>query len=133
MSKVYDTVARALRLIGVQDARKPVKPEDMQTGIEALNSMCARWEANGTSIGWSAVSNPNDDLPVMDYQRDAIDYCLALQLAPEYLVDPPIAVVAGATRGLSELRRDVAVASLLRPDGLGWGRYDIYTDSYVSY
>ena len=131
MAKVQEIVARALRLIQVQDARQPVKAVDMQTGISALNGMCARWEANGLSIGWRPVSNPSDDMPCPVEAEEAITFNLALTLAPEYGTEPPAVVVGTAARGLGDLRADVKAANPLRPDrGLTPHGYDTRTDRF---
>jgi len=131
MAKVEAIVGRALRLIHVVDPRQPVQPIDMQTGITALNAMCRRWEANGMAIGWSDVSAPDQDMPVPGESEEAIAFNLAATLAPEYDQMPSPVVLTAAARGLSELRRDVAVANPLSPDRgvIGWG-YDTRTDSY---
>lgn len=131
MAKVQEIVARALRLIQVQDARQPVKAVDMQTGIAALNSMCARWEANGLAIGWRPVANPSDDMPCPVEAEQAIAYNLAITLAPEYGTEPPAVVVGTAARDLGDLRADVKAANPLRPDrGVLQHGYDTRTDRF---
>lgn len=131
MAKVQEIVARALRLIQVQDARQPVKAVDMQTGIAALNSMCARWEANGLAIGWRPVSNPSEDMPCPPEAEEAIAFNLALTLAPEYGTEAPGIVVGAAARGLSDLRADVKAANPLQPDrGVLPHGYDTRTDRF---
>lgn len=131
MAKVQEIVARALRLIQVADARQPVKAVDMATGISALNSMCARWEANGLAIGWRPVGNPSEEMPCPLEAEEAIAFNLALTLAPEYGTDPPAVVVGGAARGLSDLRVDVKAASPLSPDrGVLPRGYDTRSDAW---
>lgn len=110
MATVSSTIARALRLIAVIDAQEDVNPKDSQTAIEALNAMMARIEANGLALGWAPVSNPSDDLPVPVEAEQFVPYALALILAPEYGVEPPLAVAQFADMGLRELQRDRFVA-----------------------
>ncbi|KAF1698357.1 hypothetical protein CSC62_05465 [Pseudoxanthomonas jiangsuensis] len=131
MAKVQEIVARALRLIQVQDARQPVKAVDMQTGISAMNAMIGRWEANGLSLGWAPVANPSDDMPCPPEAEEAIAANLAITLAPEYGTDVSPVVAAMAARGMSDLRADVKAANPLLPDRgvLSYG-YDTRTDRW---
>lgn len=115
MASVAAIIARSLRLIGVHDPGEPLESTDVQTGIEALNAMCTRWEANGNAFGWSNVSNPSDEMPSPPELDSCIAFNLALELAPEYDVQPPIVVSTRAGELLSDLRRDVAVAMPIEP------------------
>ncbi len=129
MAKVEAIVGRALRLIGVVDPRQPVQAVDMQTGIAGMNAMLRRWEANGLTLGWNDVSAPDEDMPCPAEAEEAIAAHLAMTLTPEYGEAPSPVVAAMAIRGLSELRRDVLVASPLRyHERRG---YDMRTDSYI--
>lgn len=115
MTATSSLVARSLRLIQVIDVVQPVKPQDMTTGIEALNSMMRRWEANGIAMGWQPVVNPSDVLPFPEEAEEAVAYNLAVRLAPEYGTDIAPAVIGGAISFLDDLRRDQAVATPIRP------------------
>lgn len=115
MTTVAKAVARALRLIQVIDPNQTVKASDMETGIEALNAMMQRWEADLLSLGWSAVSSPQDVMPIPVEAEQAVAYNLALMLAPEYGVNPLPAVVEYARSGLNDLLRDQAVATPILP------------------
>lgn len=113
--KVENLIARSLRLIQVIDPQQAVKATDMATGIDALNGMMARIEADGTALGWSPVANPSDDLPLADEMTQAIAYNLAVNLASEYGVTPLPAVQGMAVTGMADLLRDVAVATPIQP------------------
>jgi len=113
--KVENLIARALRLIQVQDPLQDVKAQDMEAGIDALNGMMRRVEADGIALGWSDVANPSDVLPLPDEALQAITYNLAIVLAPEFGVQPMPAVIAIATAGMNALMRDVAVATPIQP------------------
>ena len=130
MATVEETVSRALRILRVIDARQPVKPADMSTGILALNGLMRRWEANTLSLGWSDVSNPSDVMPVPDEALDAIAYNLAMRLRPEYgsTMDPD--TIEFARQGLADLRRDQKRATPLER-GNGGGSYNTRSDSYL--
>lgn len=115
MAKVAAIIARSLRLIGVHDPGEPLEATDAQTGIEALNAMCRRWEANGNAFGWSDVSNPSQDMPSPPELDECLAFNLALKLAPEYDATVPVGVAAQANDLLNDLRRDVAVATPIEP------------------
>lgn len=111
--KVAQVINRALRLIKVLDAAESAEGEDAATAIEALNAMCTRWEANGLSLGWVNVANPDEDLPAPDEAELAIAYNLALILSPEYEASPSQLVFKGAEDYLRDLRRDRIVSNPL--------------------
>lgn len=111
MTEVADIVKDALVLIQVQNPVQPVKPQDMAAGIRALNRMCGRWEADGTSLGWSNVSSPGDTLPAPEEAEEAIVYNLAVRLAPRYGVEPMSTVGGPAISFYQDLLRDQAVAT----------------------
>lgn len=112
--KVAQIINRALRLLKVLDAAEAAEGEDAATAIETLNALCTRWEANGLTLGWSNVSNPDDDLPAPDEAELALAYNLAVLLAPEYEAEPSRFVVEGASRYLMDLRRDRMVTNPLK-------------------
>lgn len=130
MAKVEETVAAALRILRVIDARQPVKPADMSTAIKALNRMMRRWEANTLSLGWSDVENPSDDMPVPDEALEPIEFNLAVRLRPEYgtTLDPD--TLQMARQGKADLQRDQKRATPLER-GRGFSSYNTETDSYI--
>lgn len=115
MTTVSKIVARALRLIQVIDPTQTVKDQDMETAIEALNAMMQRWEADLLSLGWSPVSSPQDEMPIPLEAEQAVPYCLAVILAPEYGVTPLAQVIQLANSGFADLLRDQAVATPILP------------------
>ena len=115
MTTVSKIVARSLRLIQVIDPSQTVNDQDMETGIEALNAMVQRWEADLLSLGWSPVASPQDVVPIPLEAEQAVAYCLAVMLAPEYGVSPLPSVVQLANSGYADLLRDQAVATPIRP------------------
>ncbi len=129
--KVANLISRSLRLLQVINANETPKAKDYETGIETLNSMVSRWEANGIPLGWSPVSAPDDTVPAPDSAHDAIAYHLALRLRPEYgaSVDPDVFQTAQSL--MADVLRDVYTSqdnsqATNAPTG---GRWNIYTDS----
>lgn len=107
-------VKDALVLIQAQNPRQPVSAQDMTDGIRALNRMVQRWEADGTSLGWSPVSNPGDVLPAPDEAEEAIVYNLAIRLAPQFGATVMPEVAGPAMSFYADLLRDQAVATPMR-------------------
>lgn len=128
MATTADIVSRALRILGVLDPHEPAEAQDFDSALSALNAMAARWEANGIALGWTAVNDPDDPLPVPVEAEEALAYNLAVRLRSEYGLALEGDVIELARDGLSLLRRDRAIAN-----PLGWDRchgyYDVYTDS----
>lgn len=117
MSEVGEIVRDALQYLGVLDAAGPISAEDMQISIRQLNMMMRRWEANGLSLGWNDVENPNDDLPAPPEAEQAIGYNLAMMLNGRFKI--PLGeladVIQFANAGYADLLRDQAVATPIRP------------------
>lgn len=115
MTTVAAIIERSLRLIGCHDPGEPLEPTDASTGIEAMNAMCTRWEANGQSLGWSNVSNPSQEMPSPPELDSCIAFNLALEVAPEYDVQPSVIVMTRAGEFVADLRRDNEVATPIQP------------------
>ncbi len=132
MAKVERIVTRALRVLRVVDATETPEAEDMASGIDALNDMMARWEADGVSLGWAPVEGPADELPAPTEAEEAIRLNLAIALRPEYGFELGQDVYMRAEAGLAALRRDVLSANPLhmRTRQPCASRYNIRTDEF---
>lgn len=138
MTLVSSIVASALRKIRVIDAESVPSASQMTTGIDAMNRMIMRWQADGTQIGFSPVAMPDDVIPAPIESELTIIYALALELGMEYGVAPSADVIGLARNYMGALLRDQMVSTPLRansngspwPDA-GWGfGYNVYTDGY---
>ena len=134
--KVDALIKRSLRLIRVIDVKQSLKAVDFQTGLEALNGMATRWEADGVSIGWSNVENPSDDVPAQDEVLDALAYNLAVRLRPEYGVELDPDVMTTAAILLASVYRDVLNSNPVMNESTGpmpnsgYSGYSAYYDGY---
>jgi hypothetical protein len=108
MSTVDSVVRAALLHLRVIPARQPIKAQDMADGIDALNRMMTRWEADGVALGWHEVSSPGDDLPVPPEAEEAVGYNLALRLRAAWGADLDPDVIEFAREGLAAILRDIA-------------------------
>lgn len=135
MATVLDVTRSALRKLQVLDPRQVPSADDQASGLETLNNMMLRWEADGTAMGWTPLSNPSDVLTVPDECLEAIIYNLAVRLAPEYDREPSETVASLAVSGLQEILRDRMVEMPLiqildTPLGTRTGKYDTLTDTW---
>lgn len=76
-----ELVAQSLGLILVRSADVPLEPDEQQDAFTQLNNMMAAWNL---ALGYTAVSNPSDDITVIDGALDAMVQNLALKLSPQY-------------------------------------------------
>lgn len=132
MATVDTLLKRAFRLIRVADAAESIPGSDATNAITILNELMARWEEDGISLGWAGVSGTGDTVPAPDSALRAVAYNLAIELAPEYGVEPSAEVVRGAIDGMADLRRD-SIKHTLSPSssshlpGDSGGAFDINT------
>ncbi|HEY9250586.1 MAG TPA: packaged DNA stabilization gp4 family protein [Rariglobus sp.] len=131
MSKVGEVVKDALLLLRVVDADEAPEARDSEDAIRTLNLMMTSLEAEGVSVGWTNVSNPDDDMPSPPENEQGITYLLATRLRPKYGVTIDPDVLQGAAEGLAAIRAQVASADFSRvsypdlPAGQGqpWGAW----------
>ncbi len=108
MATVASIVSRSLRLIGVLDAAETPAAIDIQTGIEVLNAMCVRIEADGIAMAWTPVALPSDVLPAPVEAEEPLAYLLAVRLAHDFRAQISPEVSVGAEEGLGKLQADMA-------------------------
>ncbi|WP_286075696.1 packaged DNA stabilization gp4 family protein [Stenotrophomonas sp. 59] len=131
MSKVSEVIRDSLLLLRVVDADEAPEAKDAEDAIRALNLMMTTLEAEGLSLGWSAVSKPDDVMPVLPEAEEAITYLLATRLRAKYGVAMDPDVFQMAQDLLGNLRAQVASADYSRisyPDlpvgqGQPWGAW----------
>lgn len=114
MALVADILRDALRHLRVADASQALQADDARDAMRALNMMVRRWEADGLSLGWQDVSNPDDVLPAPAEAEEALGYNLALRLRASYGVTLDPDVIELARQGLAALSADVAATEYLR-------------------
>lgn len=73
-------INRAIRLAGASK-QDMILPEN---GIEALNALATRWEANGIDLNWTTVTAVADVLGASASDLECLAYNLACDLAREY-------------------------------------------------
>lgn len=106
MASATDLISRALRILTVIPIGDPVPSEYTDASLVALNAMMARWEADGITVGWTAVSSPGATLTVPAEAEQAIAYNLAANLASEFGFPITDLIVAMADGEYRRIQRD---------------------------
>ena len=113
--KAVELIGRSLRVLRVIDPFEPVDPVLFENAVTALNGMLTRWEANGVSLGWQNVSQPDDVLPLPPEAEEAVMFNLAVTLRPEFGATMDQDTLGMAKNGLNALRRENEVATPIQP------------------
>lgn len=82
--------------LGVKPAEQPLEAHAFQQGVRFLNRMMERLDAEGVSLGFTVVSNPDDLITVSPGAIEGIIFNLAVTLAPSFskIVTPELALNA---------------------------------------
>lgn len=114
MTAVAQIVRDALSILRVVDATEAPEAEDERDAIRSLNLMVRAWEADGLSLGWSDVSNPDDEIPIPPENEEAVAYNLAKRLQSRYGVSMSVIDLDIANQGLASISAQVASADYSR-------------------
>lgn len=131
MATNLQTIERALRLATILDVEGTATAAMGVIGLKTLNQMLIRWEANNIPLGFTAQTSLAAAIPVPDEALSAVDYNLAVEIAPEFGTSAPAHVVSLANNYLLAVQRDAFIVS---PNDLSnmpgaRGRWDINSDS----
>ena len=126
---VNDLIRRSLRSIGVLNHAEEPTAEEASDALQTLNDMLNAWIYEGMDLEFAADLVLTDALPYPDDHAAAFRYALAVELAPEFGVQPPPAVLAMAasykealkTRYLDPdtLAADAFLSPIYNPNGSG--------------
>jgi hypothetical protein len=138
MATVGNIIKRALGKLNAFDSGEALPSADSSDAIDNLNTMMTRWEADGLASGWVNVANPSDDMPTPPELDGAIVWNLAIELAPDYDMEPSQVVVNRAGIYMAALERDRYVEAPIysendAPMGSGmasWSNYYMKTGGF---
>lgn len=82
--KKRQLVTQAFEEIGLASYVFDLTPEQLQSAVARMDAMVHSWEANGVRIGYSAVSDLDEDSGIVDGANEAVYLNLAVRLAPSY-------------------------------------------------
>ena len=84
METAQTVINDALQEILVQASEQPIQPVDFQTARRYLNRMMSSFDAQGISLGYTKVANPNDIITIPDGAIEGVIFNLAVRLLPQY-------------------------------------------------
>lgn len=102
---VLDLVTGSLRSIGVIGETQTPSAEQGQSAVTALNDLMASYEEDQIELGWNPKATTADTVELPLGHVEAIKSLLAMKLAGDYGVDPPVSVADAASRGYKRLLR----------------------------
>jgi hypothetical protein len=105
MATAQTVINAAARKLSVFDSGNQLTAQQTADAIEALNNMMAKFESDGIALGWTPAASAATTITAPDYTLEAIEYLLALRIAPEWGVEPSIGVQSGAKSGMEQLKR----------------------------
>jgi hypothetical protein len=89
MATARDVVQRALRIISVVAIDEPATAEMSDNTLQALNAMLKGWKAHGVDVNHDTdyrLSSTFETTTLTDQYEDAVTFCLAKKIAPEFSV-----------------------------------------------
>lgn len=84
MAKASKVISRALSLIGVKSSETDVTDQEMTDAIDALNDIMFALDIDGIKIGYTEVTDKDDEVTVPDSTLGYVKSSLAIALAAEY-------------------------------------------------
>lgn len=106
MEKVSDIVKDALFEISILGVEAPAEPNEVNIGMRYLNRMLTALDARGVSLGFTEVSQINDDVTVPAGANEAIVDLLAMKMWRQFNDDGapvPADLAQRAREGLKTL------------------------------
>lgn len=100
-------ITRALYLLGASSPIKPASPEIKSECLKSFNDMVERWGREGNEIYLTRADVLGDEVNNDEWANAAIQYCLAVEIAPICRVPVPPDVMARQ----KELMRDLVATS----------------------
>ncbi|MBD2791571.1 packaged DNA stabilization gp4 family protein [Xenorhabdus szentirmaii] len=113
-----DLVQAALRKLGVaSDATlTDIEPQSMEDAVNDLEMMMAEWYQGGAGIDasyrFANADNPpaeGDEHGLKQSAISAVVHNLALRIAPDYAIEPPVKIVSTARYGKELLYKNSAL------------------------
>ena len=133
MTTVREIVIDALEDLVVQSDEAPIEASEGKAAVRALNSLMAKLEAKGYSLGYTITDSLDDEVTIPAGAVDGVIAMLAVRLAPKYKTgDIPPTLYKAEKEGEDTIAH-IAVdpGSMDLPSTLPVGSGNDYPDSNV--
>ena len=111
-----ELINRSLRLLSVIQAGETPAESETSDAIPAVNGMLEAWRTMGIDLEFLPFTTLDDVIPYPEDHLSAFAYNLAIELAPEYGVEPSTAVGARAGSYFRALQAQYADPDILTID-----------------
>lgn len=127
-----DLIKQSFYRMGIRDNQSELEAEDINRGLEILNLLMWRLEADGLQITWVEATNPTDPLYILDKHKRGMIYILGVDICAEYQISVTPMNAALATDAYDSMLRDAYADAPVRnnvnqlPIANGyWNNFDI--------
>lgn len=110
-----DLIKRAMRSLGVLHHAESPTADEAADALNTLNDMLNSWRLEGIDLE-HIEGELTDEVPYSNESIPAIRYNLAMELAPEFGVEPSMVIVARATNAYRALQAEYSDPDELRAD-----------------
>ena len=104
MATVEQVAKSSLQKILVQGSEAPYEADEYQDFMFAMNNLLARWESDGIHLGYTPVSSLSDEVTVPDGALQGVIAVMAVEVAPDYGVEPSQSLAISAAAGMETIR-----------------------------
>lgn len=88
MNTVGDLIKASFYRTGIRDSNMEIEGDDLNRGLDILNMLMHRLEADGLQISWVDATSVDDVLYVLDKHKRGLVYILGMDLLIEYQLSP---------------------------------------------
>jgi hypothetical protein len=106
MNTVGDLIKASFYRTGIRDSNMEIEGDDLTRGLDILNMLMHRLEADGLQISWVDATSVDDVLYILDKHKRAMVYILGMDLLVEYQLSPTELFAMNASEGYATMLRD---------------------------
>lgn len=106
MNTVGDLIKASFYRTGIRDSNMEIEGDDLTRGLDILNMLMHRLEADGLQISWVDATSVDDVLYILDKHKRAMVYILGMDLLVEYQLSPTELFALNASDGYATMLRD---------------------------
>lgn len=107
MKTVGDLIKQSFYRMGIRDSQQELQQTDINKGLEILNLLMWRLQADGLQIAWKEATSPTEILYVLDQHKRGLIYILGIDLCADFQVEPTQMNASLAESSYAQMLRDV--------------------------